>query len=318
MKNRVLFVTEKWVDGHPSGGLTNNFHNLFNTFRQCKPEYQFNTLHIDESSIVYGKHIDDVLPFYCLHNDVNIIFFCLLGDSPMNPSMSTYDALKSMGIMLCFIWPDTGRGWAIDTMKSLESVATQHVSWDRPVSEYHSTVQWPKNYLSLWAPQDASLYQWNELDFRPNSIGFYGRRFGQRISDIAYLSSKIPDFVVSGGQREQGLTPEQYAQKIRNTQIVVNFPYHALGFSQVKSRVLETMACSSLLFELSNPSTSQLFEPDKDYVECKSLDDMVAKFKFYQSNPTEMARIARNGHAKYRQNYTAAHYWEKVFDHLSI
>jgi hypothetical protein len=318
MRNRVLFVTEKFVDGIPSAGLTNNFHNLFNTFQQSKPDYQFNTLHIDESSVVYGKHIDEVLPQYCLHWDVNIVFFCLLGDSPMNPTKATFEKLKGLGITLVFVWPDTGQGWACDTMYGLGNLADLHVTWDRPVSAFHQYLKPLDNCLPLWAPQDEHLYKWKSMDFRPIKIGFYGRPFLQRAADLAYLSREIPEFRHGGGQREQRLSPELYARQIQDTEIVVNFPTHALGFTQLKSRVLEVMACNTLLFELKNASTSQLFEPNKDYVECESIQDVVEKYKYFSNNRVELGRIAHNGNVKYQQFYTAQRYWDKIFERIKV
>ena len=46
MKNKVLFITEKWCDAIPEKGLTNNFHNLFGTFKKNNPDIHFSLLHL--------------------------------------------------------------------------------------------------------------------------------------------------------------------------------------------------------------------------------------------------------------------------------
>ena len=46
MKNKVLFITEKWCDAIPEKGLTNNFHNLFGTFKKNNPDIHFSLLPI--------------------------------------------------------------------------------------------------------------------------------------------------------------------------------------------------------------------------------------------------------------------------------
>lgn len=316
MNNRVLMVTEKWVDGIPSVGLTNNFHQLFNTFQTCKPQYEFNTLHIDESQVVYGHHIDEILPKYCLHWDINIIFFCLLGNSPLNPSKEVLQQLKELGIYLCFIWPDTGFGWALDTMYGLGTLADLHVSWDRASSDVHDKLSILPNHLKLWAPQDETLYQWHDLDDRCFDVSFVGSRYyPSRQQFLTQLKSKIPSLNIVGGQREDKLSPIAYASKIKHSKIMLNLPQHPLGFWQLKSRVLESMACATMVIELKNPSTSQLFKPSVDYVEAESLDDMAEKAKYYLDNPQERLRIVSAGYSKYLMNYTAQHYWDKIFEH---
>jgi len=47
-KLKVLFVTEKWCDADPNKGLTNNYHNLFKTFKNVLTEATFNIVHLDE------------------------------------------------------------------------------------------------------------------------------------------------------------------------------------------------------------------------------------------------------------------------------
>lgn len=315
MKN-ALFVTEKWCDGTPEMGLTNNFHNLFNSFQQSVPEYNFNTLHLDESYYIYGRSMDDILVRYCSQWKVDIIFFCLLGGFSENPSFQTFVKLKELGVKLCFIWPDTGQGWAINTMYALENIADLQVSWDRPVSEFHNNLPKLSKYLSLWAPQDSKMYNFKSIEDKEHDIAFFGRPFLKRANDLAYLKSKIPNFISGGGQREQKLSPEQYAYAIGNSKIIINFPYHALGFSQLKSRVLEAMASGSLVFELKNESTSQLFEANQDFVEYQSLDDAVEKYVYYINNLEEMKRIAKNGYIKYLNYYSGKCFWKKIFENI--
>lgn len=319
MRNRVLFVTEKWCDGSPNVGWTNNFHNTFNSFQQCKPSYNFNTIHIDESYVTYGKHIDEVLPKYCLHWDVHIVFFCLLGDSPLNPSVGTLNQLKELGIKLCFLWPDSGPGWATDTMLSLTSLADLQVTWDRADSEFHRTLPVIPNILRLWPPQDNHLFTFNEYDSRAFKVSFVGSRYYPARRDVVdYLKSQLPELHVSGGQREDKLSPYEYAWVVRQSEIMLNLPMHPLGFSQIKSRVVESMACGTMVVELKNGSTSQLFEPSKDYVEAESFEDMVVKAKFYLANANERIKIAQAGRSKYLLNYTAQHYWNTIFEQLKV
>src|SRR5436190_708233 len=135
MKNRVLFVTEKWPDANPDLGWSNNFHNLFNSFSQTQDKYIWNTIHLDEAMNVYGAHINDVLPRYCLQHDVNIVFFSFLGNSPLNPSAETLKKLKKLDIYLAVHWPDSNPNDLLlrDSLRQ-ERLPNLNIIWDNPVS----------------------------------------------------------------------------------------------------------------------------------------------------------------------------------------
>lgn len=317
MKRRALFVMEKWCDASPEVGFTNNFHQTLGTFLQAKPEYPCNTIHIDEAHVTYGQHINDILPKYCLHHDVHVVFFCLIGKSNLNPSIATLNSLKSLGIKLCFIWPDCGPGWATETMYSYQSIADLQVSWDQAQSSFHSQLPLLPNFIKLWAPQDDTLYYPSETKTR--DVTFLGSRYYPlRQHLIALLSAKIPNLLVAGGQREDKLSPSMYAKLIRESKILLNLPHHPLGFWQLKSRVMEGLACKCLVIELQNPSTSQLLRPNEDYVEATSIEDMADKAQFFLNNPDQAAIIARNGHQTYQAKYTAQHYWDTIFKQLNL
>jgi len=322
MHGNALFVTEKWCDGTPNVGWTNNFHNTFTTFQRCNPKWNFNTIHIDEAHVTYGCHVDNILPKYCLKWGVQVIFFCLLGDSNLNPSPATYHQLKELGIKLCFIWPDSGPGWATDTMYGLD-MADLHVTWDQARSEFHDKLPPLPNLLKLWCPQDEKMFRGEFYSANPKKqdVVFAGSRYyRERQQMLEFLTAKLPELYVVGGQREDRLTPEAYAEVVRNHKIMLNLPRHPLGFFQLKSRVIESLACMTLVIELKNPSTSQLLTPGLHYVEAETLEDMVEKTKYYlkDENKTQREEIALMGHLKYHNNYHARNYWAKIFEHLKL
>jgi glycosyltransferase involved in cell wall biosynthesis len=315
LRNNVLMVTEKWCDGTPDLALTNNFHNLFNTFSQTQPDYRFNTIHLDEAGVVYNKPVDGFLVEYCKKWKVDIIIYCLLGGSPLNPSHYTHKALKELGVYQVFMWPDTGPGWGTQTIQELGDLADLHISWDNPRSPYHDTFKYPSNHLQLWVPQDKYLfYKQSEQDIEVSFIG--SARYYDRHLFVRHLMSQVPTVVIRGGQREEKLTPEGYAELIRRSKISINFSLSPAQFFQTKGRVFEVLACGSMLLEFKNPATASLLIPDQDFVQFDSPQDLVNKIKYYTEHQDERAKIAEQGWKTYQEKYTSQIFWDTIMTRI--
>lgn len=315
MKSNILFVNEKYCDGSPDVGFSNSFHNLFNTFEQSRPDFNLTTLHLDESESIYGVHLDTILPDYCVKFNIKIIQFCMMNGSKGNPSIECLKKLKNLGIFLCFHWPDTGPGWGIQTIQSLNGIADLHISWDNPHSPYHDGLVNEKNHLSLWVPQDKLLYYPQEQDI---SISFIGSpRYQDRGFLLGHLLKSYPDILIKGGQREDKLSPHQYAAYIRRSKIGINFSLSPAMFYQTKGRIFEIVASKSMLFEFKNPATEKLFEVGVDYVDFNSTTEMIDKIKYYITHEEERAQIAQNGFDKFQKKYTAQIFWDTIIDRIN-
>ena len=155
MKNdikRVLFITEKWCDGDPAKGITNSYHNLFNTFRYAYPDVQMLVAHLDEAFVLGRIHIDTVIPKIIEEHNPDTVIVSHLGSSHMNPTLESYRYIQKRGIPICFTWPDT-RDWVLTAIKELDEVSTLNISFGGeltdPIDDKH---------LNLWAPQDPGMY----------------------------------------------------------------------------------------------------------------------------------------------------------------
>lgn len=314
MKKQILFCCEKWCAGTPLLGLTNNFHNMFNSFSQTQSNYTYNTLHLDESVAVYDNHIDNLLIRYCKKFKPEAIIFCLLGGSTVNPSFHVYEELKNMGIKLCFMWPDTSFGWAIDSILALEDLADLSISWDNPVSDYHSNIKFPKNHEFMWVPQDKNFFHDDEKTIDISFVGSIA--YPDRYEILSSLKLRF-DIYIDGGQRTRQLTPEEYAKIIRSSKICLNFSLSPCQkYYQAKGRIYEVLASKSLLLESKNPSTSKLLKPDYDYVEYEDIEDLSDKIQFYLNNDNKRIEIASNGYSTYYAKYSSQIFWDKILERL--
>lgn len=315
MKKQILFCCEKWCAGSPLLGLTNNFHNMFNTFSQTQNTYIYNTLHLDEAAAVYQTHIDQILINYCNNFKPSLIIFCLLGGSEANPSLYVYEYLKKMNIKLCFMWPDTSFGWAINTILSLSNLADLSISWDNPVSEIHKTINFPKNHEFMWVPQDTNFFYDNGNKII--DLSFVGSiNYPNRYEILNNLKTKY-NIYIDGGQRTKQLTPEEYSTIIRSSKICLNFSLSPCQkYHQTKGRVYEILASKSLLLESKNPSTSQILTPNYDYVEFNNFEDLCNKIKYYLNNDDKRIQISTNGYNTYNNKYSAQIFWDKILNRL--
>ena len=305
MKNNVLFVTEKWADGNPNFGFTHTMTDIFNTFSQTKRNYNFNTLHIDEAGVVFGKHVDDILPRYCLSWDIKIVIVSLLGNSPMNPSLECFQKLKQLGIFICFLWCDSNPN-DLALINYLRPITDINVFMD---ASYIPERKYEENDLVLWTPLDSNLFY---PDDKTREVSFVGRLYPYREASMSMLSEVYPKAIVKSGQREHRLSFEEYAQITRESQIIVNFSYHPLGYHQVKGRVFEATASNCLLLESDNPATEKLFIPNKEYVPFISPKDLLDKVNYYLENEEERLKIAQSGHEAYQQRFNITIFWNKI------
>lgn len=313
MKKHLLFCCEKWCAGTPHMGLTNSFHNLFNSFSQVRDDYIYNTLHLDESYLIYEKGIDDTLIKYCINFKPEIVIFCLLGGSNLNPHINTYYKLKNMGIKLCFMWPDTNK-WAIDIILNLKDVIDLSISWDNPVSTLHTNTVFPTNHKFMWTPEDGNLFY---NDIKDIDVSFVGStNYPDRNNILSTLLIKRHIYI-DGGQRNRQLTPDKYAKIIRSSKICINFSKSPCQtYYQTKGRVFETLSSKGLLLESKNQSTSKFFTPGIDYVEFEDAEDLCQKIDYYLNNEKERINIATNGYLKYHEYYSSQIFWNKILEKL--
>ena len=313
MKNKILFITEKWCDGLPGMGLTNNYHNLFSTFKNSFPDAQFSIVHLDECAHQLKTHIDNVVPKIVNKFDPNIVIFSLLGKSSLNPTEHTYSFLKEKNIKLVFMWPDIGVDWgAPEIQYLLKPYADLHVCWGSENNlNIHEKILW------MWCPQDENLYKPSVS--KDIDVSFLGStRYQERVRYLQYLVSNKVNVLIDGGQREKKLSPKDYASLISRTKINLNFPHSPSGFDQCKGRVWEILSTKGFLLERKNDATARMLTPNKDYVEYTDEKDLKNKIEYYLNNPEERSIIENNGYETYKLKYSSSIFWNTVFKNLEL
>ena len=317
MTKNVLFLFDRWCNGDPRLGTTTHFHNFLATFEKHQPDYQTHTLHYDESALVYEKHIDQVLLRYCLSFDIKVVFLIFSGQSPANPSFNALTALKQYGIKVCVFYPDSNP-LDLEAQVALEPIVDLIVPIDNATGKIEQRKVDSPQYLYLWVPQSTAMFYPQEKNIAVSFVG--STRYPERAEFIRELTSKCPEIVLAGGQRETQLSHEAYASLIRRSRMSINFCGNPMGdsYTQIKSRVFEATHCASLLFEPEWSPTSRLFEAGKEYITFNSVVELARKIQYYSENDEERARIAEAGYNKAKARYSACSFWDKVMEKLKI
>lgn len=314
-KKKILFMSEQFCDALPERGLTNSYHNIYLSLKHCNyTNIDFKILHFDASKLYFNTHVDEILPNVCATYKPDAIIICLLCRYDGNPSDACLKRMKDEHkLKLSFIWPDTGPDYTIPLINQIGDLADLHVSWDIPGEKPQRD-----NHLCLWTPEDSKLY--SPRTVRPIPAAFIGSpRYRDRMEALQWAIQNGAPIMVRGGQREEKLSPEQYARLLGRSKISINFSACAgAGFHQFKGRVLETLASGAMLLETKNDVTAKLLKPGYDYVEFDNPPDMVQKIQYYLTHEEERAKIAEQGYKTFMAKYTAKHYWDIVFGKLGL
>lgn len=309
--HKILFITEKYTDGDPNALLTNNFHNLFGSLDSSGLDIPYNNLFLDELFVQRRVHINQVLEHTALSYSPTIAIFSLLGDSPMNPSNEAVAQIKNLGIKTIFLWPDTGFSWAVNRINNLGHLADLHVSWGGDEVQ-HAFLH---KHLWMWAPQDERLYYPAEVqDIDASFLG--SLRYGERQQYARHIQQNATNILIHGGQRENKLPPEQYAELMRRSKISINFSGSPCGIPQIKGRVMEVLASRSMLLEQENPATKKHLIPGKHYVSFNSPEDLLEKVEYYLKHEEERVMISENGYQKYLDTFASEHFWTEIIERV--
>lgn len=290
---------EKWCDGRPDMGLTNNFHNLLGSFVNTISSTIF-IAHIDELAS-QGVDINKLIPVAVKEKEIDLVIVSFLGEQPINPAIETFTSLPE-NVKVVVMWPDLGYAWAEKRIAEITNAT--HIFWGG-----ESVPKKVNRYKALWAPQDERLYY---PDNQVIDVSFIGSMRQERIYYLRHLIQNNIKVHIDGGQRERKLTPEQYAYLIRSSKIGLNFPAAGYAEDQFKGRCIEILASKSLLMERANKSTEKYLKPGEHYVDFSSPDELIEKIKYYSENENERNKIAENGYNKYLESFSARKFWEEA------
>jgi len=309
----ILFLTEKWCDGDPSGGSTNSQHNLFGSL-EASGLASFECIHFDEFFRSHGVRADEAILTRLRNGRLrpDLVIATPLWGSDMTPAFDTYARIFGMGIPLVFIIFDASDDATRAAIQDLSRLSVATVVFDLTT---HELFRNPR-FVPLWTPQDPRIFH-DANQKRTIDVSFAGSvgNYPDRQYALERIRKAGIDVLQSGGQREQKLSIEDYASIHQKSRIALNFSkaVSQRGY-QAKGRVFEVTLAGALLLEEDNVHIKRWFEPGEDYVPFLGEDDLIDKIKYYLHHEDEREGIARNGRNKALRFYNERRFWGRVLE----
>lgn len=302
-KLKILFITEKFSE---SGTLSNSFHTIFETYNNSSLFSSTYHVYLDELH-KRGQNINYIL-LNSLDNiiqDVDAIFFSYMGcNYPLNPTVETILQLKNkyQNKKFIFWWWDGAHQCIQHLIQSVQPFADLQINCDG--------LELPQTKI-FFTPAVERLYY---PDKHIYDITFAGRTktYPDRPVYTQYLLDNGINLNLCGGHVQENLSTEEYAKRIRQSKINLNFCYANGGWLQCKGRVFEILASQSMLLESEGPVTPQYLTEGIDYIQFTTEQDCLDKAKYYIEHNNERETIAEHGYKTYLEKYHYNKLWKYI------
>ena len=241
----------------------------------------------------------------------------------VNPRIETLHRIRrELGIPIASVYGDTFDAKAVNWIESYAPAVDLNIVQDC-YSVYPTLAADRGKYLDSWTPQDPAIFHGGEVNGgRPIDVSFVGSvaRYPDRKLAVGMLAAAGIPIYQGGGETEDPLTIDDYADVLRRSKICLNFSRPMFGEpnSQCKGRTVEVTLCGGMLLEQENPETEKWFKPGVDYVPFSDERDLVAKTRYYLAHADARLEIAAAGHAKASQTYSAGQYWQMVLQRIGV
>lgn len=306
----VLLLCEHYRAGYPEWGPSDLQHMMI----QPAQELGLFTLAHGHYDARWLWHQDQVYPLtdrfvceYCASVRPDVVVLEVIRRSPdaPNPSRRTLAYIaQTLGIPIVGVLWDAGP--CSIQMYDAHYPMVRHVilaSNYCPVQDtrYPGRFSW-----DWWATLSATLVE-DQMLVRDIPISSQGRTQAGSIREHGIHALQAAG--VSVYVDPSRLSIEEYVRIYHRSKIVVNFP------SYLNGRVFETCLCGALLCEPAGTEAARYFVPGQEYVTYVDMAQLADRVQYYLDHEDERAQIARAGHDRAHQNYTADRWWRKLWFH---
>jgi hypothetical protein len=172
----------------------------------------------------------------------------------------------------------------------------------------------------VWSGFPVNRAQFHNSPEKNVPISFSGTYdFGNRAFWLSVAARAAAEFDIQGTklvghdrQEEESATIEDYAETMRQSKIVLNFPMRYNGEYAVTGRIWQALHCGALLLEEYTELTEAYFVPYVHYMPFRSAEELRRLIRFFHENE-EYARLIGDNAAKFMEvEYSERRIWADI------
>lgn len=311
----VLIISERHRAGNPALPVSIVDHQLFRA-AESTGLFSIGRAHHDIHRLVHLGHVyplhDGILVDYCRQMRPDLIVFdpILRSEGPPNPDRVTlaYLAWKLQIPMVGLLWDS---GPCSIQMYDQYFPMCRHVVLMDGKSPVGQTPNPDRFSWDWWMPSDARLVT-DPGRVRDIPVSFPAQVAPEdthRQMFVQDLTERGIDVVIPQGF----VALEAFYELHHRSKIAINN-----ATTELKWRAFECIGCGVLHLEREGSPVSRFFVPGTEYVTYTDMDDLVAKIQYYLEHEDERQQIAQAGYARYHREYSAARWWQRVFERAGL
>jgi len=318
--NKVLLVIDWFASGIPEHGLSPIPSLLSDTLKASKLVKSLETFYFDVTSREIGlEMMGEKLLSLCASTRPDLVIFYPLGWQELDPPRSIMYVITNTLDIKVYMMRGDSIGPAGDAFNKSWFPFVSYIGfWDVTVDHLGYSEN-PKAIQGFTPPNTNYYYDRRlERDIDVSFVGAIGDDKPHRAEYIAFLQNNGINILTTGGYGDKATPPNEYSAIISRSRIGLNFGLHYEGYSQLKGRAIDTMACKTLLIEDEGIETSAFFEEGRDFIMVRSKEEMLEKVRYYLDHDEERQRIAESGYKKTREFYNAGNVWGYQFSKMGF
>lgn len=320
MKNRsvhpkILYIGDKWCSGNLQFGISEWEGNLWKSLKSTHLA-DVELFHFDDYYYQFKKPGDEALIKKIIKYQPDIICLVIyrMPGSDFNvPKWKTLNKIKDyFKIPIMAIWGDLEIQEQIKIYKALLPYTTINAA--TASSAAVKRINNPEKCIYMWVPKDPEIFN-NPKKRRDIDMSYLGSLKKDRLSYINYLIKNNVSVFYGGGEREEHLSTQKYADMLKQSKMTLSFS-RAHCSHVINARLFEAMNCGAMVLEEESFETPKLFVPFVDYVPYVSREDLLEKARYFRQHDKEREKIANNGYQKTLYLYSAKHFWQLLIDRV--
>jgi len=306
---KILCVFGQHNYGNPGRGLGYEYANFIPALQNLGHEVSFFDSW-DKSLYRDFSDLNRQLLHSIAEEEPDVIFCVLMGYEIW---LETFDLIRSGSKAAIVNWA-TDDSWKYEQFSRFVAPAFDAYATTYPSAMQKAESDGYDNFtLTQWAANSAVMAEPLPADRCRYQVSFVGTAYGNRISWMEQLKASGVEVACFGyGWPNGPVAAEDIPQIMRDSIISLNFAdsgvlmkgLRPVRSRQIKARVFEIPGAGGLLMTEPAEHLEQFYEPGKEDVLFRDMDELAANIQYLLAHPEERNEIARAGFERTRREHS--------------